>query len=398
MRVGGRIKNALVDQDCKHPIIMPHQSPVSMLIVRDIHNIAHLGTEWMISQVRMKFWITKVRHVTSKVRRDCVTCKRLYALPCDQRMADLPPERVLAGEAPFTFVGTDCFGPVITKRGRSEIKRYGCIFTCFATRAVHVEVLCSLDTDSMINGIRRFIARRGVPSKIWSDNGTNYIGCKNELSRALKEIDNDKMNVFCAKREIEWVLNPRHAPHMGGVFERMIQTVKRVFHAMLAPGRCRLNDETLQTLMCEVESIVNTRPITRCSNDVNDPSPLSPNHLLLMRGVENISPGQFTEADMYRRRWRHVQHMANEFWRRWTREYLVLLQKSRKWHEAKRNLKENDLVMIVEESTPRGLWPLGVVVGVKRSQDGLVRTVDVRTKCTRLTRPISKIVFLEGDL
>jgi len=182
---------------------------------------------------------------------------------------------------------------------------------------------------------------------------------------------------------------------MGGVWERMIRTVRKVFSG-LCQNNVRLTDEILQTLLCEVELIVNGRPLTKASDCVNDLSPLTPSHLLLLRENSCISPGKFHEADVFRRRWRHVQHLADLFWSRWLREYVPELQRRSKWFNPSKNLKVGDLVLVSDENTPRGLWPLGLIVEAKQSDDGYVRSVKVKTKSSVFTRPITKIVFLEG--
>ena len=195
LSVGGRIKHAAVDLVAKHPILIPHGHPIARLIALDSHNIAHLGVEWIVSImiiiIREKFWITKIRRAVKSVSHSCVTCRKLFAPPNVQIMADLLAERLHFGDPLFTFVGMDCFGPCKVKVGRSEIKRYGCVFTCLTSRAVHIEMLSSLDSDSFINGIRRFIARGGIPAKLWSDNGTNFVGAQSELSRDLKYCDEE---------------------------------------------------------------------------------------------------------------------------------------------------------------------------------------------------------------
>ena len=394
LRVGGRIRRGFADLDAKHPIIVPHKSHVAVLIAREFHETAHVGVEWSLSMMRSRFWITRARSILRRVKLHCVTCRKLYSLPCEQRMADLPAERLMPGYPPFTFVGTDCFGPVMVKFGRAQVKRFMCVFTCFTTRAVHLEMLCSMDTDSMINALRRFMARRGTPQKIWSDNGTNFVGCNNELLQGLKQLNNSKIHAYCVKQNVVWMFNPPHAPHMGGVFERMVQTVKKVLNVML--GNARLTDEILCTLLCEVENLVNSRPITRVSNDGCDVSALSPNHLLLLKGDSSPLPGEFCVADVYKRRWRHTQHLVDVFWKRWVKEYIPQLQRANKWQNVRENVKVNDIVLIVDENTPRGLWPLGIVSEVKVSGDGLVRTVHVKTQSTTLVRPISKIVWLES--
>jgi len=265
------------------------------------------------------------------------------------------------------------------------------------TRAVHIEKIDSLDTDSFLNALRRFSSRRGYPEKIFCDNGTNFVGGKAEMSRSLKDLDQGLIQKYCISKRTEWIFNPPGASHMGGVWERVIRTIRKVI-AGLIPLSCSMSDESLNTLFCEVEAIINGRPLTKCSNDVSDLSPLTPNHLLLMRELPALPPGIFSEADVYRRRWRCVQHYANVFWQRWLKEYIPELQKRSKWLNETRNLQKGDLVLIVEENMPRGVWPLGVVTEAYRSKDGLVRSVKLRTKSTCLVRPVTKVVLLEGSV
>ena len=350
----------------------------------DYHNRAHVGIEWTLSLLRQRFCVIKGRSLVKQIKYKCVTCRRLYAAPCDQLMADLPVERTVSGQPPFFISGLDCFGPFKVKVKRSEVKRYGCIFTCLSTRAIHLEKLDSLDTDSFINGLKRFMSRRGVPSKLLSDNGTNFVGAIKELRKA---------QWFCSNNNVEWQFIPPGAPHMGGIWERLIQTVKRVFFA-ISHG-VTMSDEVLATLLCEVEHIVNSRPITHVSSDPSDHSPLTPNHILMLRAGPPSPAGVFEGADIYRRRWRQVQYMADQFWRRWVSEYLPLLQSRNKWNEVQTNLKQGDVVLVLEENTPRGLWPLGVVARAHPSADGLVRSVTVKTRSNELTRPVTKIVRLE---
>ena len=172
-----------------------------------------------------------------QLRKIVLHVKKLYSPPCYQKMADLPSERLEEGNPPFKNIGIDCFGPVMVKIGRAEVKRYGCLYTCLATRAVHLEVLYNLNTDSFLNSFRRFIARRGHPSKVWSDNGTNFVGSKSELQNGLKELYKNKVYNYCTKHEIEWIFISPSAPHKGGIWERLVRTVKRVMMAILTPCR-----------------------------------------------------------------------------------------------------------------------------------------------------------------
>ena len=159
-----------------------------------------------------------------------------------------------------------------------------------------------------------------------------------------------------------------------------------------------LDDEGLLTLTCEVEAIVNGRPITKVSDDPRDPEALTPNHLLLLRSGPALPPGLFTKVDSYsRRRWRQVQYLADVFWRRWTREYLPALQERKKWTSATRNFAVGDVVLVLDENLPRCSWPIGRILEVFQNRtDGLVRSVKVKTKSSVLMRPIDKIVLLEG--
>jgi len=159
-----------------------------------------------------------------------------------------------------------------------------------------------------------------------------------------------------------------------------------------------LDDEGLYTLLCEVESIINGRPLTKVSDDPRDPEALTPNHLLLLRSGPTLPPGAFfKDGSFSRRRWRHVQYLADVFWRRWMREYLPVLQQRQKWNKASRKFAVDDVVLVLDESTPRGSWPLGRVLKVHESRDdGLVRSLKVKTRTSVLTRPIDKVVLLEA--
>jgi hypothetical protein len=278
-------------------------------------------------------------------------------------MASLPKDRITPGQSPFTNVGIDCFGPFYVKRGRGREKRYGCLYTCLTIRAIHIEKLHSLDTDSFINSLRRCIARRGVPDLIRSDNGTNFVGGQRELQEAMDQWNaSRKTKDFLLQRNIKWEFNPPTASHMGGVWERQIRTVRKSLNAIMKEQV--LDDEQLDTLFCEVEAIVNNRPITPVSTDPKDDEPLTPSHLLLLRSGPKTPPGCFIKHDIYGRRWRHVQYLSDQFWRRWVREYLPQLQLRQKWLVKRPNLSINDIVLVMDESTTRNSWPLARVINV----------------------------------
>ena len=226
-------------------------------------------------------------------------------------MVELPEDR-LELAPPFTNCAVDYFGPFIIKEGRKELKRYGEFFTCMVSRAVHLEVADTLDTDSFINARRRFVCRRGPIEKLRSDQGTNFVGARTELKKALQELDHGKIRSGLQRHDCDWFMFNMNVPsvsHMGGVWERQIRSLRNVLNALLHSNGSQLNGESLRTFMCEAEAIVNSRPLN--VDTMTDPSsltPLTPNHLLAMKTkVVLPPPGTFQSPDKYcRKRWRRV--------------------------------------------------------------------------------------------
>ncbi|KAL3046456.1 hypothetical protein OYC64_004454 [Pagothenia borchgrevinki] len=380
--------------DLKNPIILPKDSTISKLILGHIHQqIGHSGRSHMLSRLNQRFWLPRANSAARKIIKACVFSRRMLATVGEQKMADLPEDRVSPDLPPFTHVGIDFFGPLEVKRGRANVKRWGVIFTCLVSRAIHLEVSSSLDTDSCINALRRFICRRGQVTSIRTDNGTNFVGAQKELRAALKDLNQHKIQNALLGDGVKWTFNPPYGAHHGGVWERLIRPVKKILCSVLKEQR--LDDETLQTALCEVESIMNDRPLTTVSSDPNDLEPLTPNHLLLLKTKPIMPPGLFHKEDLYsRRRWRQAQYLADLFWRRWIREYLPIMQQRVKWHNPKRNLRPNDLVVIVDNTAPRNSWQMGPVVKTLSGSKGLVQSVLVKIKSSTLQRPIDKLCLL----
>lgn len=350
----------------------------------------------MLSELRKRYWIVKGNSVAIKVLSRCVRCRCVRGKAGEQKMADLPMERILPDLPRFTNVGLDYFGPFEVKRGRGTIKRYGVLFTCMSSRAIHLEVAYTLDTDSCIHALRRFICRRGQVKHIRSDNGTNLVGAQAELKRALMSLNQRRIQDALLTEQIEWSFNPPAASHHGGVWERLIRSVRQVLNSTL--HQQSIDDEGLQTLFCEAEAILNNRPLSTVSSDPLDLEPLI-NHILLLRSMPTLPPGTFLRSDLYaRRRWKQVQYLADLFWSRWTKEYLLLQQERQKWTSIKKNLKIGDIVLVVDPTAPRGSWLLGRVLEVKPDVKGLVCAVKVQTKTSVLERPITKLCrILEAD-
>ncbi|XP_062620585.1 uncharacterized protein LOC134282159 [Saccostrea cucullata] len=399
LRVGGRLKKLDTTLNSKHQIIIPKESVLARLIAEEAHkSVGHLGKNSTLARIREKYWILGVSSIVKSIISRCVICRKYQAPALKQKMADLPSERLKADDPPFTRVGMDYFGPFELKRGRSIIKRYGVIFTCLSSRAVHLEVAFSLDTDSCIDAIRRLIARRGKPTYILSDNGTNLVGAERELRTALNSWNMNRISSQLLQSGIEWSFNPPAASHFGGVWERLIRIVRKIMYSVLHEQTIHLDDEGLLTLVCEIEAIMNGRPLTEASDDPNDLCALTPNHILLMRSGESFPPGIFHASDNYaKRRWKQIQYLADVFWTRWIKEYVPLLQQRQKWLKQERNLQEGDLVLIVE-NTPRNTWNLGRVLEVIKDKYDVVRVARIKTVSSILTRPVTKLcLLLETD-
>ena len=397
IRVGGRIRRANIPRDLAHPVVLPSQGHVTTMIIRHHHERArHAGRGITLNEIRASgYWIVKLRTAVASYVWRCVTCRKLRGSRAGQKMADLPVDR-LDPAPPFTNTGVDMFGPFYVKEGRSERKRWGCMFTCMVTRAVHIEVTHSLSTDSFLNAYRRFVARRGPVRQIRSDRGTNFVGAKNELQAALNEMDQDRIQRTLSQDGCDWVtfkMNVPSASHMGGIWERMIRSARTVLSALLNQHGSQLDDELLVTFMAETEAVINGRPLTHLEDERE---PLSPSQLLTLKSkVVQPLPGHFVREDLFcRRRWRRVQFLANEFWTRWRREYLPTLQERAKWQTPECNLQKDDIVLLTTEDVPRAQWPKGIVIATFPSADNLVRKVTVRTRTSTLDRPIHKLILL----
>ncbi|XP_054868580.1 uncharacterized protein LOC129349422 [Amphiprion ocellaris] len=403
VRVGGRLTKASLHPNIKHPAILPKEHHLSRLLIKHYHEkIHHQGRGMTINEIRANgIWIIGCSTEVSSFIYKCVKCRKYRKYNQEQRMGDLPSER-LEATPPFTYSGMDCFGPFCVKEGRKEVKRYGLLFTCMCSRAIHIEVLDDLSTDCFLNALRCFIAIRGKVSQLNCDQGTNFIGARNEL---LTQETKEKVKEL----GISFIFNPPASSHMGGVWERQIRTIRNVLRSILDQSASRLDTSSLRTFMYEAMAIVNSRPLSvECINDPVGPEPLTPNHILTMKStVISPPPGEFVKEDLYlQKRWKRVQYLANIFWTRWRKEYLLNLQQRSKWNKNRRNTKVNDIVLLQEDCVPRNQWKLAKVVEVTPGADDRVRKVKLlisdttrdnkgaRSTKTVLERPIHKTILL----
>lgn len=409
IRVGGRLQNTeLLDDNCKHPIILPSHDHVTDIFIRRLHeHVGHGGRNATLNHMRRHgIWIINANARVRGVLHKCVNCRKSRGKQGTQKMAPLPQDRTV-DTPPFTYVGVDLFGHFLVKDGRKEVKRYGAVFTCLNSRAVHIETVESLETDSFINALRRFVNRRGNIRKLRCDNGTNFVGARNEFENCWEEIDLDEVAQFLKQNgaDFEWKHNIPPASHMGGVWERMIRSIRQILSSLLVDHPCQLTKDTLDTFLVEVEGILNSRPLTvETINDPHSPLPLAPINLLTLKSnVIMPPPGVFDgKADIYtRRQWRRVQHLSQEFWDRYRKEYLSTLQARQKWLNNKRNFEIGDIVLLQDDSLGRNHWPMAKVISTFPDKKDVVRSVTVRVSRSNLkkepsvlNRPINKIVLL----
>ncbi|XP_066920334.1 uncharacterized protein [Clytia hemisphaerica] len=305
------------------------------MIVSWYHSkVAHCGRGITMNAVRTAgYWIVNLNSLTRSIIKDCVKCRRNRGKCSTQLMADLPTERT-EEVPPFTYFGVEMFGPFQVKERRSTLKKFVALITCLNTRAVHLESSGHMYTDHFIMMLRRFIGRRGQVRLLRSDNGTHFVGCDNEMKRAINEMDDKTIEIFLQQQGGErmgWKRNSPSSSHMG------------LIRVVLPP------------------------------------------------------PGNYSVNDLIRRRWRRVQHIANEFWSRWRKEYLQTLQRRSKWQHKIRNFSIDDVVLL-KETNFRNDWQLARITDVFKDENSVVRSCQIRTQRGLFNRPIHKLILLiEAD-
>lgn len=401
IRSDGRLKYAeFLPVDVRFPIILPRKNWTTQLIVKHYHEIGHHnnGTNQTLTELSSRYWIISAREEIRDWESKCMECRRRKAKTATQIMAPLPDIRVNMPLRAFAHTAVDFAGPFTTIQGRGKRrqKRYLCLFTCLASRAVHLEVAFGLDTSSFLNAFYRMVSRRGLPVKMSSDNGTNFVGANRELKELVSLLDKDNIVQSTANKGVQWHFNPPLAPHFGGVHEIMIKAAKRAIYAII--GNADVTDEELMTAFTGAEGLINSRPLTYQTANAADCVPLTPNHFLHGQigghfAPENVDTTPYNPV----RRWRRVQELMRHFWQRWLREWLPGLTARSKWVRQKKDIAPDDIVLVVSPDTPRGQWPLGRVIEVHRSPDGHVRAVKLRVGKSDVVRPITRLCPLELD-
>ncbi|XP_033323544.2 uncharacterized protein LOC117218920 [Megalopta genalis] len=320
----------------------------------------HAGVQATLNAVRAKYWPIDGKNATRFIVRKCISCfKARPSGPPDYLMGDLPRERLIASR-PFESVGIDYCGPLFIKekryRNQKRLKVYTAVFVCFSTKAIHLELVNDLTTEAFIACLKRFISRRGRPKNIYTDNGANFVGAKNELKELFhvlqsKEHD-EQVTHYLAEQSIDWFLSPPYSPHFGGLWEAAVKSFKH--HLIRTVGDTLLTYEQLNTYVIEIEGILNSRPLTPLSPDPNDLQVLTPGHFLIGEPITSLPEQNYTDIQSNRLSlWQHVQKIKQHFWRRWHKEYINEINMRSKWKKGiSKTIEVNNLVLIRDDTLP----------------------------------------------
>lgn len=316
-------------------------------------------------------------------------------------MGDLPSNRVTPAQ-PFSKTRVDFCGPIYVREGsRRNVKRtkaYIAVFICMTVKAIHLEVVSSMTTDAFLGAFKRFISRRGVPSDVFSDNGTNFVGANRELDelRNLLSSEETKNKIIdnTALEGIKWHFIPARAPHFGGLWESAVKSFTNHFYKITSEASMTL-EETI-TLVTQIEAILNSRPLIAISSDPNDFSYLSPGHFIIGKTLNAYPEPSLDNIKINRlSRWQMLEKMRQHFWKRWSTEYLSTLQMKNKWITDKGPaIKIGQLVLCKEDNLPPLKWALGRIEEICPGKDNKVRVVIVKTAAGIYKRPAAKICVL----
>ena len=410
IRARGRIEHASdLSYDAKYPIILGPGAILSRVLFEIHLRLMHAGPEQVRYEFRKKFIAIRLERTIKDLRKKCVVCQKLLTKPAQQIMASLPADRV-SRALPFEKTGLDNFGPIFVRdraaEGQGPTKRWALLLTCMVTRAVHLEIVNSLSAEDFLQAFRRFVAERSVPSIIYSDNAKTFKKSAKELAGLEQICSKEAQEAVTQKFGCRWVFIPDRASHFGGVWERLVGLVKAPLRKAL--GLSLLSSWEIQTILKEIQCILNNRPLTAVSTDLDDPAPISPNKLLLGHdiqilpqvlsgGAKSLEEGDSAPKTL-KGRWKCRQAITEQFWRIWHQNYLLTLSELSKWRHKMPSLQKGKLVLILDENRKRQEWPLAIIEELHEGRDGLTRAVTLRTAKGQLRRPIAKLVPLEADI
>ena len=327
LQVGGRQgMSQSISYEAQHPLILHGKHPLTCLIVHTEHiRLLHAGPTLLYASLATRYHIIKGRMIVRSVYHQCVICRRHSVKPKPQMMGQLPIERVTPGPV-FDKTGVDYAGPILTKLGHTRkptmVKSYICVFVSLTVKVVHLEVVSDLTTEAFVACLRRFIARRGKPSLIWSDNGSNFVGAANEIKQLVQFLNlkatQGSISDFLSSQMVEWKFIPQRAPHFGGLWEAAVKSMKK--HLRKVTGDVKLTFEELTTVVAQIEACLNSRPLVPLASDGEGLEVLTPGHFLVGRALEALPDPSFSYNFCLLRRWKLCQAIVQHFWKRLSTE------------------------------------------------------------------------------
>ena len=378
----------------EYPIYLPDSQPFTLKVVQQAHILTlHGGVGLTMAKVRERFWVPRLRQLVKRIRRKCNGCKRFqvkaYHVPPPGKL----PKTRTEGDVPFQVIGVDFAGPIRYQRGRkTEGKAYLAMFACSLTRAIHLELVTSLKTEEFIACLKRFIARRGRPKVVYSDNGATFQATAKWLQRVRKD---EQFHSLLASFGIKWRFNLSRAPWWGGQFERLIGLFKNAFYKSVGNGTLKWSE--LEDVILDVEVALNNRPLTYLEDDIELPV-LTPNSLLQVNAtyIPEEEAHHIAEKDL-RKRARFLRRCKQAVWDRWSREYVRGLREQHRQTGNKNAVhpKIGEVVIVREENKPRNTWRTAVVTRLITGKDGVVRGAVVKTGKGTLERAVQHLFPLE---
>ncbi|CAK1602956.1 unnamed protein product [Parnassius mnemosyne] len=250
------------------------------------------------------------------------------------------------------------------------------------SKAVHLEAVSDLTAKGFIAAFRCFVSRRGHCTALYSDNGTNFVGADKELREMLNSVKSklpDEINKLLAIERTTWHFIPPHSPNFGGLWEAGVRCMKS--HLKRVIGDSKLTFEELSTVLAQIEACLNSRPLSYISDNPEDPLPLTPGHFLVGEPLIVVPEENYSNIPLNRlQRWKFGQRMVNEFWKRWSEEYLVTLNQRYKWNTKKIEPEIDNVVIIKDHNLPPVKWLLGKVIEKHPGADNITRVVSIKTK------------------
>ena len=357
LRVGGRLQRSSLPMTQKNPIILSASDVLTKKLFQEYHlQLGHCGPSLLLNHSANILYTMGARRLARTVCSQCVTCRKAAVKAGPQLMGQLPPSRV-EPDAVFSTTGLDLAGPYLVRTSHTRkpvfVKGYMIIFVCFCTKAVHLELVLEQTTEAFVAALERFISRRGLPCHIHSDNGKNFTGAKNELQEVYNMLqDKETQNYvqsYLLTHKIQWHNSPERAPHFGGLWEAAVRSAK--FHLKRVVGPQKFTYDELMTIFCKVESYMNSRPLGAITSHPTDGvTPLTPGHFLIGRALRAYPQSKVNFNPTVLQRWVLCQKTTEQFWKRWSAEYLQQLQRAVKWHKKSRNFSVGDMVMMTDGS------------------------------------------------